>query len=86
MVTDRWTDQWTGRPIDGWTNGWTIILPHTDAIDASKNDDFLTDFAIFTKVSRANRQTNGRADGPTDAPTEGTDILSYRDGIATPKK
>ena len=31
------------RPTDGWTNGWTLFLSHTDAIDASENNDFPTD-------------------------------------------
>ena len=42
----------------------------TDAINASENDDFPTDFAIFTKA----------------LPTDGlTDVLSYREAMAGPK-
>ena len=67
--------QWTDRTIDGWINGWksewTMFLSYTDAMDASKNDGFLSDFAIFTKALGT--------DGPTD---QQTDILPYRDAIA----
>ena len=57
--------QWTDRTIDGWINGWksewTMFLSYTDAMDASKNDGFLSDFAIFTKVlGTRDQQTNKR--------------------------
>ena len=42
-----------------------MFLCDTDAIDASENDNFLTDFAIFSKALR----TNGPTDGPTDGRT-----------------
>ena len=41
-------DGWIDRPTDAWTNGWTMFLSYRDAIDASENDDFQTDFGIFT--------------------------------------
>ena len=34
-------------------------------IEASENDDFLTDLAILTKPFRADRRTDGRTDGHT---------------------
>ena len=52
-------------PMDGWTNGWTMFLSYTDAIDASKNDDFLTDFAIITKALRTNQRMDRQTDGHT---------------------
>ena len=50
-----------------WTNGWTIFLSYTDAIEASENDDFLTALAFLSKAlpsdqpmdQRTNRPTNG---------------------------
>ena len=63
MVADEWMD----GPMDGWTNGWTMFLSHTDVIDASENDDFPTDFAIFTKAQWTNPQTDQL---PTDEPTD----------------
>ena len=59
------------RPMDGWNNRWTDIPLYKDAIHATKNDDFPTDFAIFTKPLRTNRQT----DQPTDRPTDGHTLL-----------
>ena len=56
---DGLIDGWIYRPTDGWINGWTIYFSDTDAIDASENDDFLTELAIFTKALRTNRMTNG---------------------------
>ena len=41
----------------------------TDAIEASENDDFPTDFAIFTKTLRINGPTDQQTDGPTDGYT-----------------
>ena len=88
---DGLIDDWMYRPTDGWTNGWTMFHSDTDAIDASENDDFATDFAIFTKALRTNRWTNRQTNGPTDRQTNGptdqrTDISSYRDAIAASKK
>ena len=52
VTVQRQTDQWTDRSMDGWTNGWTNrwtnIPSYTDVIDRSENDDFQTNFAIFT--------------------------------------
>ena len=68
--------QWMDRTIDGWINGrkseWIMFLSYTDAMDASKNDGFLSDFAIFTKALG----TNGSTDQQMDIPP-------YRDAIAT---
>ena len=54
------------RPMDGWinerTSEWTMFFSYTDAMDASENDDFPTDFAIFTKALGTN--------GPTDQWTD----------------
>ena len=65
-------DQWMDRPMDEWinerTSEWTMFFSYTDAMDASENDDFPTDFAIFTEALGIN--------GPTD---QWTDIPSYRD-------
>ena len=55
---DQLTDRWMDRPMDGWNNRWTDIPLYKDAIYAIENDDFPTDFAIFTKASRTG--------GPTD--------------------
>ena len=69
-------DQWMDRPMDGWinerTSEWTMFFSYTDAMDASENDDFPTDFAIFTKALGTN--------GPKD---QWTDIPPYRDAIVT---
>ena len=58
--------------MDGQTNGWidqwldnAMFLFHTDAMNASKNNDFPTHFAIFTNAL----QTNQRTDGPTKGHT-----------------
>ena len=57
------------RPMDGWTNGWTMFLFNINAMDAIENYDLPTDFAIFTKVLWTDRQTNGPLDRWTDIPT-----------------
>ena len=79
MVTDRLmdqlTDRWMDRPMDGWNNRWTDIPLYRDAIYATENDDFPTDFAIFTKLLQTNQQTDRRTNRWTDIP-------SYRDAIA----
>ena len=64
-------DKCTDRLIDGWTNGWAMFLFYTDAMGASNNDNFSTDFAIFTIALRII--------GPT---VRWADIPSYRDAIA----
>ena len=51
-------DQCTERPTDGWTDGWTMFLSYTGKIDASENDDFSTDLAIFTKALWTDRRTD----------------------------
>ena len=38
------------RTMDEWTNGWT------DAIDAPENNDFPTDYAIFSKANKLTNQ------------------------------
>ena len=66
-------DQRIDKTIDGWTKGWTnewlMSLSCTDAIDASENDDFLTDFSIFTKAlwtdAPSDQCTNGLMDQQT---------------------
>ena len=40
-------------------------------IDASKRNDFPTDFVIFKKASFTNRLTDGPTDGPTNGTTDG---------------
>ena len=65
-LLDRWTDQWTDRQIDVRTDGWTIFLSYTDLINTSENDDFPTDFAIFTKALWTDGRTDGWMDGPMD--------------------
>ena len=37
----------------------------------AKNNDFPTDFAIFTKALQTNRRTKGPTDRRTDGPTDG---------------
>ena len=59
-------DGWTNKPKDGKINEWTVFLSYTDTIEASKNDDFPTDFAMFTEALRTSRQTNRQTYGPTD--------------------
>ena len=53
MVTvgrrDGWTDEMMGLWSDRPTNGWTMFLSYTNAIDATEYD-FVTDLAIFTKA------------------------------------
>ena len=64
--------------MDGWTNGWTMFLPYTDAIEASEKDDFLTYFLLFAKAlqteqptdQKTNQQTNGPMDQWTNQPTK----------------
>ena len=51
--------------MDGWTNGQTMFHSNTYAIGASENDDFPTNFAIFTKALWA----VGQMDQPTDGQT-----------------
>ena len=69
LQTDGQMDQWTDRPTDGWTNGWsngcTMFLLYRNAIDASWNVDFTTDFAIFTKALRTDQPTDRRTDKPS---------------------
>ena len=50
------------QPTDGLTSGWTMFISYTDAIDASVNNEFLTDFAIFTKALQMDGRTIGRMD------------------------
>ena len=69
MVTDGRTDQLMDRLMDGWTNEWTNKPFYTDAMDASENDDFPTDFAIFTKSLRTNRPTDQGTNGTMDKQT-----------------
>ena len=83
-VTDRRMDQWNCRPMDGWTNGWTMFLSHTAVIDASENDDFPTDFAFFTKALPTDGLTDGWTDGPMDEPMDKHPL--YRDATAASKK
>ena len=64
---DQWMDGLMDRPIS-----------YTDAIRASENDDFPTDFAIFLKASRTYGPTNRLINQQTDIP-------SYRDAIAASK-
>ena len=51
-----------------------MFLSYRAAMNASENDDFPTDYTIFTKALGT--------DGPTD---QRKDITSYRDAIATSK-
>jgi len=65
---------WTDSPKDGQTNrwisnGWTMFLSYADAINASVNDDSLTDFTIFTKALPTDQQTNQATDKPKDQRT-----------------
>ena len=57
QMTNGWTNLWTDRQMKRWTNGQTMSLFDTDAIDASENDDIPRDLAIITKSIM---------DGPTD--------------------
>ena len=59
--------------LDGQTDRWTYQQPHglmdaqkykhKDAIEASKNNAFRTDFAIFTKTLQTNRRDDGSTEG-----------------------
>ena len=67
--------------MDGLIDGQ--CFSYTDAIDASENDDFRTDFAIdlaiITKALPTDRRTNGPTDRRTNGPTDQrTDTPSYR--------
>ena len=44
--------QWTERQTEGGTNGWTMFLSYTDALDAFENDSFPTDYAFFTFLEK----------------------------------
>ena len=57
QMTNGWTNLWTDRQMKRWTNRQKMSLFHTDAIDASENDDIPRDLAIITKSIM---------DGPTD--------------------
>ena len=74
MVMDRLMDQlmdrWMDRSMDGWNNRWTDIPLYKDAIYATENDDFPTDFAIFTKPLWTNQWTNQWTNRETDQPTD----------------
>jgi len=83
---EQWLDgQMDGRTNAGmdlwidnvWMDGWTMFLSHTNAIEASKNDDFPTNLTISTKALGTDRRTDGWIDGHT---------LLYRDAIAASKK
>ena len=59
---------------------------YKDAIDVPRNNDFPTDFAIFTKALRTDGPTDRRTDQGTDQQTDRrTDKPSYRDAIAASK-
>ena len=60
----KWMDQWMDRPMEEWTSGWTNIPPYKDAMYTSKNDDFLTDFALWTN-GPTDQQSNGLMDQQT---------------------
>jgi len=55
--------------MDGQTNGcidqWTFLL-YADTIDASGNDNFLTDFTMALPMDL---WTNGPTNGPTNGQT-----------------
>ena len=67
---------------NGWINGWTKLLYYTDAKNASENNDFQTDLAIFTKALQMDRPTEQRTNRRTN---QWTDIPSYKDAIAASK-
>ena len=63
---------------------------YRDELTQLKNDDFTTDFAIFTKPLRTDQQTDLPTDRPTDRRTnqqtdQWTDIYSYRDATDASK-
>ena len=68
-LTGKWMDQWMDRPMEEWNSGWTNIPPYKDAMYTSKNDDFLTDFAIFTKALWTDAPTDQRTNGLMDQQT-----------------
>ena len=55
---DRQTEWWVDRPI----NGWTCNI-------YAKKDNFLIDFAIFTKALPTDQQTNGLTNRRTNGRT-----------------
>ena len=71
MVTDGWMDrlmdQWTDTPTDGLT----MFLSHTDAMDISENNDFPTDFVFFTKALPTDQWMEQQTNRPTDQWTNG---------------
>ena len=54
QLIDRFTVKWMDKGMDGWNNYWTVMPHHTVATYASENDDFPTNFLIFTKPLRTN--------------------------------
>ena len=62
LIYIKWLqmDQWMDRPMDGWINE-TMFFSYTDAMDASENDDFPTDYPIFTKALGTNRPMDSHA-------------------------
>jgi len=63
-MTNGWTNGWTDMWIEGQMDGQ--LCSHTDAIVASENDDFPTDFAFLQKL---NQPTDKPTDGPTNRRT-----------------
>ena len=45
IVTKRPTNGWT----NGWNKGWKMFLSHTNAINASENDDFQLIYQFLQK-------------------------------------
>ena len=53
--------------MDGQTNGWTMLLSYTDAIDTSEHDDLPTDLHFLQMhYQPTDRPMDQRANGPTD--------------------
>ena len=69
---DQWMDRQKDRWANRWNNEWKMFLYHTDATDASENDDFPTDVVIFQKARRTGGPTdrkNRRTNQPMDRHT-----------------
>ena len=64
---DGQMDQWIGKQVaggtNGWINGWTMFLSYTIVLDASENENFPTDFALFTKALQTDQSTDGPING-----------------------
>ena len=68
VVTNRWTDGPMDRQTNWWSNGCTMFLLYTNAMDASK---MLIYHQILLFLQKHYGPTHRRTDGPMDQRTNG---------------